>query len=485
MLTKRLLILVCICASLLTFSSPKSEAQQSFEGPLLININGQLYQWSPVDPEPTIASCDLQGNELHTHFSTLSQSPDGVWAAFMVLPAGMEGGAPTPTGNLWVCNLELGAAYPLSDADPNTSGLVSNGAFSPDGRYIAWTEDDDLLSGIDSKILVHDLSTQVTTVLLPSILLDGPCAVGAGPPRLVWGEVGIAVGYFIASETDCSVPAESGIVVYNPDGSLRAQYEIEHHRLGLLEWLEIEGEPHLVYQDAYSSSLIYSINIQDGSITEHDSFIDAYLPNADNHAGHYILTSPWNSVNPPLKYLPATDTPLESRVDVALSPDGSLMVLVIGKSLYIGQNGNLEPAPWNTEFLTVSGSNSAVIPQSYRSGQLEVAWTPPAYQLVPSNTTTSVCPSVDKLFLRESARVLEDLGNNNLRIAPWHNATILADIPEGEQFALVDTKIFNPAANLSVEVCSNHIRWREVLYNDLHGWTAESQDDAYFIEAVD
>lgn len=485
MLTKHLLILVCICASLLTFSPSISEAQEPFEAPLLINISGQMYRWLPGEEAPTPAGCDLQGNALHMRFYSLNQSADGIWASFMVLPADMEDGAPTPTGNLWVCNLEVGAAYALSDADPSYPGLVSHGVFSPDGRYIAWAEVNDPSSWADARILVHDLATQETSILVDNTPFDEPCGVGVGAPHLVWGDAGIAVGYFIASQTDCSLADESGIFVYNLDDSLRAQYEIEHNGLGLLEWIEVEGEPHLVYQDAYSNPLIYSINIQNGSITEHDSFIDAYLPNANNQAGHYILTSRSNSLNPPLKYLPASDTPLEGRIDVALSPDGSLMVLVIGKSLYLGQNGNLEPALWNAEFLQISGSNSAVIPQSYRSGQLEIAWTQPAYRLVSSNTATSVCPSAGKLFLRESARVLEGLGDNNLRIAPWPNATILGNIPEGEQFALVDTKIFNPSANLGLEVCSNNIRWREVLYNNLHGWTAESQDDGYFIEAVD
>src|SRR5690349_1984818 len=104
--------------------------------PLVINIDGQLYRWSIGDSTPTFTGCDLQGDRLRLSNYSLVQSAAGDWAAFMVLPEDSLEGAPTPTGNLWVCNVYTGEAHVLTDSNPDIPNAVSEGAFSPDGNRI-------------------------------------------------------------------------------------------------------------------------------------------------------------------------------------------------------------------------------------------------------------------------------------------------------------------------------------------------------------
>jgi hypothetical protein len=484
MLSKRLAIWVYIFCTLLAFHVPKSSAQEVTEAPLVINISGQLYQWSIGDSEPTPTSCDLQGNEIHMRYSTLIQSADGVWAAFMVLPGGMEDGAPTPTGNLWVCNLERGVAYSLSNANPYSPGLVANGVFSPDSRKIAWTEVNDPPSGIDARILVHDLDTQETSVLVTNTPLDEPCGVGASAPHVEWGEAGIVVAYFIASESDCGLADESGIFIYDENGTLQSQFPFAHFGLNLMKWVEVEGEPQLVFRNNVDNQLLFSVNPQDGSIVEQDGILEVYRPDAAIGAGHFLESDPWNSPTPPLFYLPDSSSPLEGQIDAALSPDGSLMVLVIGKTLYLAHDGILEPAPWNDQFYAIDTANGGIDYPEIKTGQLEVAWTSPSYRLIPADTIESVCPTVEALYLNLGGRVIEGLGDNNIRNAPWTTAPIIGSIPVGDPFVVVDIRNFSPFNAPPVDVCTDGIRWREVLYGDVVGWTAEAQGDTYFLESI-
>jgi hypothetical protein len=460
------------------------QAQESASAPLLINISRQLYRWSPGDSAPTPTGCDLQGNQLRLALYSLIESPDGRWAAFNVVPVGVGLTAPTATGNLWVCNLDTGEAYALSDTDPSYPYFVSDGAFSPDGSRIAWTEivSNPAEMGL-ARVMVHDFASRQTRVLVDSTPYAGPCGVGQGAPRLIWGEAGIAMGYYLTPDNDpCDEAIEKGFYVYDPDNGARTAYPVSE--MGFddsgFEWVQIDNQPYLVYQFVNYEDLslrVFRIDVTRASVSEVDGVLEAYWPSS---SARYLVPEQV----PPLIYIPGAEVPLESPADVALSPDGSRMAIVIGSQLYFAQQGNLEPAPWNNQFFPIMTAGGLDIPESF-TGQLEIAWTPPAYRLVLGAAPQSVCPSVERLFFDwgfQPANIVKGLGANNLRSAPWPGAQILGSIPDGAVLTVIDTVDSSTYQYRLASVCTGGIRWREVSYQGMIGWTAEAQGDTYYLE---
>src|SRR5690242_11478004 len=60
---------------------------------------------------------------------------------------------------------------------------------------------------------------------------------------------------------------------------------------------------------------------------------------------------------------------------------------------------------------------------------------------------------------------------NRLRAEPSVNAEILGEIPAGETFTVLE----GPR-------CAENLAWWRVNYQNQLGWTAEGQDDTYWIE---
>src|SRR5262249_30987864 len=113
------------------------------------------------------------------------------------------------------------------------------------------------------------------------------------------------------------------------------------------------------------------------------------------------------------------------------------------------------------------------------TGQFELAWAVPEYRIVP--LPASICPSVEPLTFDPVAYVVPGLGANHVRAAPDVNAVSLGQIGEAEWVELIDTYNVSAFNSPSTEVCSGGIRWREIIFGDYAGWTAEAQDDTYFL----
>ena len=300
------------------------------------------------------------------------------------------------------------------------------------------------------------------------------------------------MGYYLTPENDpCGAAVERGFYVYDPGNGERAAYPVSEMGFGggVFEWVQIDNQPYLVYQfmnDDDLSFRVFSIDVARASVDEVNGVLEAYSPGTGPQAGRYLVPELEYNHVPPLIYIPGAEAPLESSADVALSPDGSRMAIVIGNQLYVAQQGTLEPAPWNNQFYPIVASDGGLdIPESF-TGQLEVAWTPPAYRLVTGAAPVSVCPSVERLFFDwgfQTANVVKGLGANNLRSAPWPGAQILGSIPEGAALTVMDTVDSSTYQYWPESVCTGGIRWREVMYQGTVGWTAESQGDTYYLES--
>ena len=250
----------------------------------------------------------------------------------------------------------------------------------------------------------------------------------------------------------------------------------------VFEWAQVGDEQHLVawFRDWQNrSSHLIDINILQDRVNEVQGVLEAYSPSGFT-AGRYLLPETSYSGVPPQIYLPDAEAPLETSTDIAFSPDGVLMALIFGNSLYLARQGALEPASWNAQFARDLDAPASA--DTLFTGQLEIAWTPPRYRLNSGDTPVSVCPSVEELDLSRGGSVVIGMGANNLRSAPWPNAQILGSIPEGGYLNGLDMFDFNPYQEPPVNVCNGGIRWREVMYQDTVGWTAEAQGDTYFLE---
>jgi hypothetical protein len=475
-----------VILSLLLCITYNVQAQSNL--PLVIHIEGYLNAWTGGDRAPEFTGCNTGGFRIRLEDYSLVLSSQGDWAAFMALPQDMLiGSAPSPTGNLWVCNLKTGDVYALTEVDPGIPNMASEGAFSPDGNHIVWSEVyEDFSYPAKAHLMIHDLTTKETRILVESIPLTDYCGIGTGATRVIWGEAGIVVGYGITADSDpCSGVVEYGFSHFDEAGTLLNSFPVDNRYFNVFEWLAGD-EPRIAFMGLLPDTRqtqMYSLDMTTGGVEAEDAALEAFIPGADANTGHYLLNDAYYVHNPPLIYIPGSDDPLEMETDVALSPDGEQMAIMIGHTLYLAENGHINPASWNTSFYPLAAraneEDGLAVPNPVY-GQFEVAWANPAYQLVP--IPESVCPGVEKLEVEAVASVVEGLGDNNLRDAPYPNADILNAIPEGRSMDVIDIYNFSPFNREDVQVCSGGIRWREVIFERQNGWTAESEGDVYYME---
>jgi hypothetical protein len=96
--------------------------------------------------------------------------------------------------------------------------------------------------------------------------------------------------------------------------------------------------------------------------------------------------------------------------------------------------------------------------------------------LFPPLSATGTCPNLlpTRISVNTTARVTPG-APNRLRADPTTTGAIIGEIPGGAEFYIMNGPICDDA---------DGIVWWQVGYNNLVGWTAESQGDTYFVEPV-
>jgi hypothetical protein len=87
----------------------------------------------------------------------------------------------------------------------------------------------------------------------------------------------------------------------------------------------------------------------------------------------------------------------------------------------------------------------------------------------------ATCPGMlkSRLAVGQGGHVIPNTSSNNLRAKPDKTSDLLAKIPAGDSFTVIDGP-----------VCNDGTVWWKVNYPPLNGWTAESQGDTYFLEPL-
>ncbi|MBL8132702.1 MAG: hypothetical protein JNL42_12655, partial [Anaerolineae bacterium] len=210
MLRFRLMLIAAFAILLISrfsLSTAAQPLQQDLpDDALFVSSEGDLYVYRPSTETLTpYAGCAVGGDNAIVPWQPLLRSPDRRRLAFYVYERWMlgEGFAPSPSGDLWVCDLVDGTARRvsvdttppnnLSDSERNSGeyGLFLSHAFwSPNGQQIAWS--DFVWDEADPKrLVIYDVETRQTRVIA-ALNTDILCGIDLAV-AIDWGQGGIAL----------------------------------------------------------------------------------------------------------------------------------------------------------------------------------------------------------------------------------------------------------------------------------------------------
>lgn len=277
----------------------------------------------------------------------------------------------------------------------------------------------------------------------------------------------------------------SGIVVHDMAGSFRI-YDLNGNEINRV-YYNSGFVPHYVVQHGYdiyaaggvlgfqnpNDDFWYLFDVRTGVYYRTDAYISVISASAPDDS--LVLANYSNDTRPASIYtlegefIRGVPSGPPYGVDYVLSPDGlQYSYNLVGEGGGDGVMGNLD------------GETTIV-----RDGSL-MAWGARQYILfypfdvvihaTEDPYTTNACGvlPVVGLIPGGQGRVLDGTANR-LRLAPDTDADTISNIPAGEIFQVVDGQ---------QNVCVDGIRWAQVTYNGITGWTAEGFEDETFIEPV-
>lgn len=451
-----------------------SALSQSASSPAYLIVNGLLYTWSPAEEAiRPFAGCDLGTQRA----LTLALSPTGTHLALNLVPEEIYFGgyAPSPTGDVFLCDLQTGAMTRLTEVDLMRISVSERGVWSPDGSRLAWGMAKQ--NTADIVAFAYDLTIQQSAPFVVDTPLDMGCGVGPFPPTFDWGNAGIVVGYFIPRTTgDLCASMAVGLYVYDGGGARIAD-------IPLTAPDEYAGVAYVAWDDENPGQILYRLDMGmnfarvhlDGSPAGAAPAVQQYVAGVPTSPSITTLIDAQGF--PALRFqLPGTSTSdvieQDGSVDwrVAFSADGSTALVSVYASFYAVRDGRFSLL-----------DASAVIPLpahvENRFRNVDIAWAPLATRPTSEAALThAICPTVKALYYGEAndlARVIPGMGANNVRLAPTRSAEQLGQLAER---ATVEVIPFARA-------CSGGIRWVLVRLGDgRFGWTAESQGSTYYLE---
>lgn len=410
-------------------------AQADF--PTYLTVNGHLYQWTAADGLTRMEVCDTPD----TRVIRLSVSSDGRYLALNLVSEAffMEGGAPTPRGDLYWCDTVENVLLPLTQGNLNNTSTALRGTWSPDGTRLGWSEVNPDFE--TAAIRTYDPAEDKVITLVESTPLNYTCGAGPTPPEISWSSAGIAVTYWISSTADVCLSEQVGVYIYDDTtGALVADLPVGetggYSYLDSVTWVTETDDRLLVTQE--DSRYLVAL---DGTVTPTSSGLE------------WVLASSGEPIR--------TITPFVGSA-IGVSPDGSAALTLIETNLYTVIDG------------TIGVIDLTTIEPDIRFpfGQ-DIAWAALRQQL---SEDSSPCSLVEPIFYgSDPAQVISGMGANNLRIAPYSEAEVIGEIPESGILEVL----------FRTHICSGGIVWRYVAYEGMTGWTAESQGETVYLARVD
>lgn len=472
------LIAICCLLSLLA-----TAAAQDNTLPLVQMIDGQI-------------SVGEWGGRAHdycqppeTVLSVPEISPDGLSLIIVTRPRmvteaidqyGPFGGGEYPR-NLWLCDLRRGMLKPLAGQPAGAAFAVpdvpdnfitrSNPQFSPDGAAVGWLEtrlDDEHPFLMIYQIATASLDEHPTE-------LEPPCCVPHSWPML-WHDSGIWLHGTVVGTS--SEDRRAVLLRLNEAGEVLAELPLEKAPLDL--FVARDGEVDRLV--LYAGGTPLSFKLLDPATGEifgitpgTQGYLELYNP-LDPHrvslvavptsAGvSWLVRDAWQTQvdqdGEPLVYQTRS---LGDAQQFAPGPDGYLM-LWQGRVVFWKDGAYRQAAP------------SADAP---RDRQVALFWGPRAWRLwrprdpvalsaTPPDAVTCEGFMPSRLEILERGLVITSSANN-LRAEPALSGALIGQLPGGAEFYIWQGP-----------VCADGYAWWQVEYDNLIGWTAEGQGQAYWL----
>jgi hypothetical protein len=434
---KRIWIALVISGLLMLTTAIAAWAQAYF--PAYLAVNGHLYRWTTADGLVRVEACAVPD----TRVMRLSASPDGRYLALNLVTEAFfrEGGAPTPRGDLYWCDPVDDVVRQLTQGNQDNTSTALRGTWSPDGTRLGWSEVNPDFE--TAAIRAYDPAADEVITLVASTPLNYACGSGPNPPEISWSSAGIAVTYWISSTVDACMSERLGVYVYeDANGALIADLPVGetggYDYLDSVMWVTGVGERMLVSQ----GNTHYLVAL-DGTVT------------TASGGTEWILAGDGETIRPFLPFMGSA---------FGVSPDGRAALLLIETNLYTVIDG----AIGMISLMTVEPEI-----RSLTHGQ-DIAWSALRRQITPNASDTRCSLAKPIFYSDDPARVIRGMGANNLRFAPFADAELIGEIPEGGEMQV----------NFRTHICNDGIVWRYVTYEGITGWTAESRGQTVYLERL-
>lgn len=417
---------------------PSEMQAQITPSPLLMKMAGDLFAWKVGDETPTRLT--YRGD-----VGPAVVSPDGSRAVFQT-----NAGSQTYR-EIWQVDLNTFETIPLIElAETGVEAERVSPTWSPDGSQIAFLE---LTPAGEQRLVVYTLGTDTYQVIVSAL----PSPNTVFDMWAVWSEQGIAVVY--------SLPDSGGheVRIYQPDGTLVSSAtfsEAEIKSLFTVIWVSTPDGPIMLDLIHDGGSALVDPATGDKTNYEGDLWIYAKTTGAASvsarWAGGRWYAHQQDGREDPLGFaLSEFRMFAPSGQEFAYSQYGKVLIWRDGQVMQVPPTG-----------LEYSGEMPFVAWKSVQFGLGESRMTPP--QEAPSECENAPAP---RLQVGQPARVVAGQGANNVRATPGKDGELVGQIPEGEQFTVIE----GPK-------CVENMFWWHVNYDGLNGWTAEGDSNAYWLE---
>lgn len=463
-------LFIILVMMILSYSSINA---QEADQPLIILWAGDFYT---VDASgtatPITANRLVAGEAMPSSQRDLAISPDGRFLAYLRTPDffaqalanNLTGNLGTTPADVILLDTASGEQTVLAHHAEGTSWqdaerlwYRSELTWSPDGTQLAYAELHRInVSYYETRIRVYNMQTGSTRTI-------------SGTPENFWPMTWFPEG--IAAHT----------TLFAPDGTVLAHNFLTEGSI-VRGHMSYQGRPYAIisstdvvpYEDL-NGGQVYVMDMLTGEFGVIQGLISSVSATTSDQSAIFLRddndTRPAEVFDPitGANFIPPRQPPF--AVDFTLSPDGRRFAYVLigtNINIYNFDDGSTQTIDMNATALVWGGKQYTVV---LADGQRMPVQPTTDFENSKRCGTLPALP----LELGGVGRVIEGGGSNRIRSAPSVEAEQIGEIPAGSTFEVVDGQ---------QGICAGGIRWAQVRYDGITGWTAQGADDSLFLEAA-